>query len=252
LTWTEIDGSSAGAPPHHHDGSHAICKGEWVETKRIPASNQASSQPVRGDTGDGARRTAKLRPCAATFVLSHPPPPPLPAPGAPARRPISLVPPPPPPPLPSHLSGGGARALLLRSSLNPPPLLPLASSQTPASQNQQPRPGRRQADRLIGVDRVEGRRQRATGPSPAPRRKNFLSRIMPSCPRGRSAKGSFFPPSAPQPSPLARIYSTSSAISGCSSNPTLLVPRSATDPRQDKARHGHRACLAAVVVGRFI
>jgi hypothetical protein len=220
------------------------------ETKRNPASNQASSQPVRGTRGTepAAQQSSDLAPprlsCPTHHLLHSPPPAPLHA--VPFLSSPLLL------PFPYHLSGGGARALLLRSSLNPPPLLPLASSQTPASQNQQPRPGRRQADRLIGVDRVEGRRQRATGPSPAPRRKNFLSRIMPSCPRGRSAKGSFFPPSAPQPSPLARIYSTSSAISGCSSNPTLLVPRSATDPRQDKARHGHRACLAAVVVGRFI
>lgn len=216
-------------------------------------SKQPSKQSA-GQGGHGGRSPPHSKaPTLRRHVCLVPPTTsssPSPRPRRPARRPISLVPP--PPPLPSHLSGGGARALLLRSSLNPPPLLPLASSQTPASQNQQPRPGRRQADRLIGVDRVEGRRQRATGPSPAPRRKNFLSRIMPSCPRGRSAKGSFFPPSAPQPSPLARIYSTSSAISGCSSNPTLLVPRSATDPRQDKARHGHRACLAAAVVGRFI
>lgn len=157
-------------------------------------SQQATKQAVSRSGGTrgtepAAQQSSDLAPprlsCPTHHLLHSPPPAPLHA--VPFLSSPLLL------PFPYHLSGGGARALLLRSSLNPPPLLPLASSQTPASQNQQPRPGRRQADRLIGVDRVEGRRQRATGPSPAPRRKNFLSRIMPSCPRGRSAKGSFFP-----------------------------------------------------------
>lgn len=152
-------------------------------------SQQATKQAVSRSGGTrgtepAAQQSSDLAPprlsCPTHHLLHSPPP-------APLHAVPFLSSPSPSPPI-SVAAGLGL------SSVPPSILLPLASSQTPASQNQQPRPGRRQADRLIGVDRVEGRRQRATGPSPAPRRKNFLSRIMPSCPRGRSAKGSFFPP----------------------------------------------------------
>jgi hypothetical protein len=213
-----------------------LANGEVKPSKQPRRGRRSGSSETgtRGPgTGDGARCTAKLRPCAATFVLSHPSHPllhssPSPLLGALHALPFlssSLPPSPPPVCLSRWRRGWGS------SFLNPPP--PESNSGQP---NQQPRPACRQTERLIGGSRGEegtGYRIQAQVQHQGAIFRNRI--IMPSCPGGRRAKGSFLPHHNSCRS-LARICSSASSTSGFSpSNPTLLVPRSATAPRRGMA-----------------